>query len=626
MVMPFDNPVALAALASVIPLIILYLLRPKPLQVQIPSLMFLMDIKEEKKRFYTSISKLVKDPLFFIQLFVLILLALAAASPYFESQEALSGDHTVLIIDGSASMQTDNRFSDAISKAEDYVSKTNTVILAESTPVTIIEEANAQATYDALESMKAQATVADMSSAISAAMRILSDQGGNIVVVSDFASWNGDDPVNSMKLAESYGLNVQFLLVGREADNIGIIQGTIEVEDGSYNYNGVIKNYQNSRQTVDVEIENLDSGKTSSTSLAIPARSTKQLRLTNLGTGITEVRILDDDSLAADNTAYISIPKISDRQLLFVTDVDDLPSKIALSLIPTITVKELEGVPDDLSDYSIIVIANKERALASNEIPLLSTYLNAGGKVVFIASEALSSENAKTELVELLPIMPESVEDTDNGVTLEVVQDTRLSEDIKYDEVAMYKYLNVTERIESTTLVATEDDVPMLVYGPVGDGTSVYLGINDIAGEDAWNNFHNLPEYPVFWSKLAGWLGGTGSVQDYNLKTGTVSALAKEQEIQTPSTTDTVSRVLYDEVGVYQVAGKEIAVNLYTDKESDTTLEGDDVIERSQADDEPGIVRESSYTAKNYLDTYMIIIVFALVILELLVIRKRGEL
>jgi hypothetical protein len=626
MVMPFDNPLALAALASVIPLILLYLLRPKPLQVQIPSLMFLMDIKEEKKRFFTSISKLVKDPLFFIQLFVLILLALAAASPYFESQEALSGDHTVIIIDGSASMQTDNRFSDAISKAEDYVSKTNTVILAESTPVTIIEEANAQATYDALESMQAQATVADLSSAISAAMRILSDQGGNIVVVSDFASWNGDDPVNSMKLAESYGLNVQFLLVGREAGNTGIIQGTIEVADGKYNYNGVIKNYRSSRQTVDVEIKNLDSGKVATESFTIPAKSTKQILLKNLGTGITEVSILDDDSLAADNIAYISIPRISDRQLLFVTDVNDLPSKIALSLIPTINVKQLEGVPDDLTAYSIVVIANKERALASNEISALNSYLNGGGKVVFIASDALSSENAKTELVELLPVMPESVEDTDNGVTLKVVQDTRLSEDINYDEVAMYKYLNVTPRIESTTLVATEDGVPMLVYGPVGDGTSVYLGINDIAGENAWNNFHNLPEYPVFWSKLAGWLGGTGSVQDYNIKTGTVSALAKEQEIQTPSTTETVSRVLYDEVGVYQVAGKEIAVNIYNDRESDTTLLGTDVIQRSQANDGAGIVRASSYTAKNYLDTYMIIIIFALVVLELLIIRKRGEL
>jgi hypothetical protein len=623
--MPFDNPLALGALASVIPLILLYLLRPKPLQVQIPSLMFLMDIKEEKKRFYTSISKLVKDPLFFIQLFVLILLAIAAASPFFESQEALSGDHTVIIIDGSASMQADNRFSDAISKAHDYVSKTNTVILAESTPVTIIEEANAQATRDALDSMDSKATVADLSSSISAAMRVLTDRGGNIVVVSDFASWNGDDPVNSMKLAESYGLNVQFLLVGREADNAGIIQGTIEVEDGNYNYNGVIKNYRNSRQILDVEIENLDSGKTTSTSLTIPARSTKQLRLTNLGTGITEVRILNDDSLEADNTAYISIPKISDRQLLFVTDVDKLPSKVALSLIPTINVKQLEGVPDDLTDYSFVVIANKERTLAGNEISSLSSYLNNGGKAVFIASEALSSENAKTELIELLPVKPILVEDTE-GVTLEVVQDTRLSEDIKYDEVAMYRFLNVTPRIESTTLVATEDNISILAYGPVGDGTSVYFGINDIAGEDAWNNFHNLPEYPVFWSKLAGWLGGTGSVQDYNIKTGTVSALAKEQEIQTPSTTDTVSRVLYDEVGVYQVAGKEIAVNIYNDKESDTTLEGDDVIERSQADDEPGIVRASSYTAKNYLDNYMIIIVFALVVLELLIIRKRGEL
>ena len=624
--MPFDNPLALAALASIIPLIILYLLRPKPLQVQVPSLMFLMDIKEEKKRFYTSISKIVKDPLFLIQLLVLILLALAAASPYFESQEALSGEHTILIIDGSASMQTDNRFSDAISKAEDYVSKTNTVILAESTPVTVIESAGAEATYDALDSMEAKATVADLSSAVSAAMRLLTDKGGNIVVVSDFASWNGDDPVNSMKLAESYGLNVQFILVGREADNTGFIQGTIEVEDGSYNYNGVIKNYHNSRQVVDVEIENLDSGKATSTSLTIPARSTKQLRLTNLGTGITEVRIVDDDSLMADNIAYISVPKISDRQLLYVTDMDDLPSKVALSLIPTINIKQLEGIPEDLTDYSIVVIANKERALASNEISTLSNYLDNGGKAVFIASEALSSGNAQTELLELLPVIPESVEDTDDGVTLEVVQDTRLSDDIKYDEVAMYHYLNVTARIESTTLVATEKNGPMLVYGPVGDGTAVYFGINDVTGEDAWNNFHNLPEYPVFWSKLAGWLGGTGSVQDYNLKTGTVSALAKEQEIKTPGGTDTVSRVLYDEVGVYQVAGKQIAVNIYNDRESDTTLEGDDVIERSQADDGPDIVRASSYTAKNYLDTYMIIIVFALVVLELLVIRKRGEL
>lgn len=623
--MPYDNPLALGALASIIPLILLYLLRPKPLQVQIPSLMFLMDIKEEKKRFYTSITKLIKDPLFLIQLLVLILLALAAASPFLETQEALSGEHTVLIIDASASMQTDNRFSEAIAKAEGYVSKKNSIILAQSIPVTILESESSQATYDTLDTLKAKATVADISSAISTGMRLLSDEGGNIVVVSDFTNWNGDDPVNAMNLAESYGLTVQFVSVGRETDNVGFIQGSIEAVDNSYTYTGVVKNYMNSRQVVDLEIKNLDNGKNNDVSLNIPAHSTKQFQLTNLGTGITEVAIADDDSLMADNTAYISIPRISDRQLLFVTDVDNLPSQVALSLIPNIKLNQIEGVPEDLSKYSMVVIANKERPLASNEITTLDNFLSGGGRAVFIASEALSSQNAKIELQEILPVIPGSIEDTDYGVALEVVQETRLSEDMKYEEVAMYRFLNVSSRIESTTLVATEDNIPMLAYGSVGDGTVVYLGINDNTGEDAWNNFHNKPEYPVFWFKLAGWLGGTGSVQDYNLNTGTISALAKEQDIQTPGGTQTVSRVLYDETGIYQVAGKEIAVNLYNDRESDTTIE-EDVIERSQVQEGPEIVRASSYTAKNYLDIYMIIIVFILVVLELLIIRKRGEL
>jgi hypothetical protein len=626
MVMAFDTPIALVALISVIPLIILYLLRPKPLNVQVPSLMFLLNIKEEKKRFYTSITKLIKDPLLLVQLLVLILLALAAAAPYLQTQESLSGEHTVLIIDASASMQTDNRFSDAISQAEDYVSKKNSIILAESTPVTILDGESSEATYEALNSLEAKATVADISGAISAGMRMLSEEGGNIIVVSDFASWNGDDPVNAMKLAESYGLTVQLLRVGKEADNTGFIQGNIEAVNGTYTYTGVVKNYRSSRQVVDLDIENLDSGRTNAVSLNIPARSTKQFQLKNLGTGITEVRITNDDSLMADNIAYISIPRISDRQLLYVTDVDNLPSQIGLSLIPNINLKQNEGVPDDLSTYSVVVIANKERALQSNEIATLASYLNNGGRAVFIASDALSSDSAKTELQELLPVKVGAVENAGDGVTLEVVQETRLSEDIKYEEVAMYQFLNVTGRIDSTTLVATEEDVPVLVYGSFGDGTVVYLGINDMTGENAWNNFHNLPEYPVFWFKLAGWLGGTGSVQDYNLNTGTISALAKEQEITTPGGTETVSRVLYDETGVYKVAGKEIAVNLYNDRESDTTLEGNDVIDRSQANDGPNIVRASSYTAKNYLDTYMIIIVFALVILELLIIRKRGEL
>jgi len=624
--MPFETPLALIALASVIPLILLYLLRPKPLQVVVPSLMFLMNIREEKKRFYTSITKLIKDPLFLIQLLVLILLALAAAAPFIETQEPLSGEHTVIIIDASASMQTDNRFSDALSRAGDYVSKTNTIILAENVPVTVLADGGSSAADETLNTLEPKAVVSDISAAVSAGMRTLSQEGGRIVVISDFSYWDGDDPVNAKNLAESYGLQVEYVLVGSSTgNNVGIIQGEVSAVDGSYTYTGIVKNYNNGRQSVRLDIVNED-GSSQQVTLNVAARSTQQFKVTDLKTGITEVRIAAADSLMVDNVAYISVPPSSSKQMLVVSDTGKLPSHTALSLMPNVRTNLLEGVPSDLSRYSVVVIATKQRALASNEISTLNSFIRSGGEVVFIASDALASDKAGTDLQELLPVRTGDVVSADRGVTLRVLQDTRLSEDIQFNEVAVYEYLNATARRDTTTLVSTTAGTPMLVYGTLGDGTVVYLGLNDAMGEDVWNNFHNLPEYPVFWFKLAGWLGGTGSITDYNLKTGSVSALAREQEIQTPSGLETTSRVLYDEAGVYTVAGKRVAVNLYNDRESDTTLTGQELIDRSKAKDSPGIVRASSYTAKNYLDTYMIIIVSLLVLLELLIIRKRGEL
>lgn len=624
--MPFETPLALIALASVIPLILLYLLRPKPLQVVVPSLMFLMNIREEKKRFYTSITKLIKDPLFLIQLLVLILLALAAAAPFIETQEPRSGEHTVIIIDASASMQTDNRFSDALSRAGDYVSKTNTIILAENVPVTVLADGGSSATDETLNTLEPKAVVSDISAAVSAGMRTLSQEGGRIVVISDFSYWDGDDPVNAKNLAESYGLQVEYVLVGSSTgNNVGIIQGEVSAVDGSYTYTGIVKNYNNGRQSVRLDIVNED-GSSQQVTLNVAARSTQQFKVTDLKTGITEVRIAAADSLMVDNVAYISVPPSSSKQMLVVSDTGKLPSHTALSLMPNVRTNLLEGVPSDLSRYSVVVIATKQRALASSEISTLNSFIRSGGEVVFIASDALASDKAGTDLQELLPVRTGDVVSADRGVTLRVLQDTRLSEDIQFNEVAVYEYLNATARRDTTTLVSTTAGTPMLVYGTLGDGTVVYLGLNDAMGEDAWNNFHNLPEYPVFWFKLAGWLGGTGSITDYNLKTGSVSALAREQEIQTPSGLETTSRVLYDEAGVYTVAGKRVAVNLYNDRESDTTLTGQELIDRSKAKDSPGIVRASSYTAKNYLDTYMIIIVSLLVLLELLIIRKRGEL
>ncbi|HJH28642.1 MAG TPA: hypothetical protein C5S51_02965 [Methanosarcinaceae archaeon] len=626
--MPFTTILALAALVSIIPLIILYLLHPKPLEIHIPSLMFLMKVQEEKKRFYSSITRLIKDPLFLTQLFVLIFLSIAAAGPFFTTEEPLSGEHTVLIIDSSASMQTDERFADAVSIAQDYVSQKNSIILAENVPVVILQDSGASGTNDVLEKLQPKATVVDLSMAISSGMRLLSDEGGRIIVISDFTNWDGDDPVTAKNLAESYGLKLTFVKVGKSADNVGIINGWLEAGDSGYTYNCIIKNYKSTSENAKIEISangNDDVSKTMT--LDISARSTKQFMLTNLGTGITKVNLANADSLMVDNIAYISIPKTTEQRILLISDYTKLPSKTALSLIPNTETTTANSVTSDVNKYDVIIIANKDTALTKDEIAILDGYINKkGGKVVFIASDALAPDVADFDLFKLLPVKPLEVTDETDGVSLEVVQATRLTEDMKFDEVAVYKYLNVTPRSDSTSLVATENNIPILAYKPIGDGTVVYFGLNDALGEDAWGNFHNLPEYPVFWAKLIGWLGGAGDISDYNVKTGAITALSKAQDYTAPSGAMSGNRVLYDEIGIYEVAGKRIAVNLYNDRESDTTVDASDVIERSLSKTKPSVVRATTYTAKKDLDIYLIAGAFLLMLLEILIIRKRGEL
>lgn len=624
--MAFETPLALLALASVIPLIILYLLRPKPLMVRIPSVMFLMQV-EEKKRFFTSITKLIKDPLFLIQLVVLILLALAAAAPYIITNEPLSDEHTVLVMDMSASMQTENRFQEAINEAEDYVSKKNSIVLAHNIPVTLIEGQDATTAQATLSSLKPGATVADISAAMGTGMRMLSQGGGRLIVISDFTNWEGEDPVSAKNLAESYGLKVEFVQIGNNADNIGIIQGRLETTQSGYTYNCVLKNYGSSDQNVPVEITTTDGESvTKNIDLPVKAKSTQQFVLTNMSTGITTIKINRDDSLPADNTAYVSVPRVSNKRVLFVSDQSLLPSMTSVSLMPGIQTTLATGVPQDLARFSVVVVAKANQSLSSGEISLLSSYINGGGKVIFIASDGLAAQGADLELQKLLPVRTSNIIETERGLQMKVNQSTRLTDDLALDEIAVYKYLNATPRLGTTSLVVADKGTPMLAFGTVGEGTVVYVGFSDQLGEGAWNNFHNLPDFPVFWFKLVGWLGGSGDISEYNLKTGAVSTLAKEQQITTPDGTENTKRVLYSSAGLYEVAGRTIAVNLYNDKESDTTIDATDVMERASSKDEPSVVRATTYESKNYLDTIMIALVLLLVILELYIIKKRGEL
>ncbi|AKB21197.1 BatA domain-containing protein [Methanosarcina sp. WH1] len=625
--MPFQTPLALAALLSVIPLIIIYMLRPKPAVLSIPSLMFVLKLERERKKVYASLTKIVRDPLFLIQLLMLILLSIGAAGYYYTSNEPLSGEHTVIILDTSASMQVESRFEDAAGIADGYVSKKNSIILASSTPLLVLEGGSASAAGEIFNKVKPGAGTADLSAAITTGMRLLSNEGGRIIVISDFTNWDGDDPVVSKNLAESYGIGVNFVKVGKPADNIGIINGWIEAGAGEYGYTGVVKNYKGESQIVKIEAGRGTSGNASkSFTLAVPAGGTNQFTLANLGPGITTISLNVKDDLSVDDKAYISIPDTSGQQVLYVTDNGKLPSKTALSLLPNSDLKIQKSVPSSLDNYSLVVLAQKETPIANGSVDRIENYVRNGGNVVFIASEALSPEKTEVGLVKLLPVKPIGVEEAENGLEVEKTLQNSITKDVQTEEISVRKYMNATERTGSTTLVATENGIPMLSYWQVGKGTIFYMGLSDELGDGAWNNFHNLPEYPVFWIKLVEWLGGIGEISEYNLETGTLTSLSKTVEIRTPSKTLTANRLLFDEVGIYEISGKKIAVNLYDDRESNTTVDASELISRAVAEDETRLVRADTYTAENDITNYLIGVLFLLLLLEILIVRGRGEL
>ncbi|WIM43649.1 VWA domain-containing protein [Methanosarcina mazei] len=625
--MPFQNPLALAALLSVIPLIIIYMLRPKPAVLSIPSLMFVLKLDRERKRVYASLTKVVRDPLFLIQLLMLILLSIGAAGYYYTSEEPLSGEHTVLVLDTSASMQVDSRFEDAVRIADGYVSKKNSIILASNIPQLALEGGSASAAEDIFNKVKPGAGTADLSAAVTTGMRLLSEEGGRIIVISDFTNWVGDDPVASKNLAESYGLKVNFIKVGKPAENIGIINGWIEAVDREYGYTGVVKNYRSESKTVEIMTGRGTSGNASkSFTLDVPAGGTNQFKLANLGPGTTTISLNVDDSLDVDNKAYISIPDTSGQHILYVTDNGKLPSKTALSLVPNIDLEIRKSLPSALDSYTLVVLAQKQNPIANSSVDKIETYVRNGGNAVFIASEALSPEKTEVGLVKLLPVKPLGVEEAENGLKVKETLKSSITEDMKSEEISVRRYMNATERTGSTTLVATESGIPLLSYWQTGKGTIFYMGLNDELGDGAWNNFHNLPEYPVFWIKLVEWLGGIGDISEYNLEAGTVTSLSKTEEIRTPSKTLTANSLLYDEVGIYEVSGKRIAVNMYDDRESNTTVDSSELISRSLENDEPKTMKSETYTARNEITNYLIGILFLLMLLEILIVRGRGEL
>ena len=607
----FANQMGLYALLSIIPLIIIYLLRPRPLKIKIPSLMFLMDI--EKKKRLNVFRKFLKDPLFFIQLLVLILISLAVAEPFIMTNEEVGGGHTVMILDASASMQADGKFDKAVVEANKFLSSRNTLILAESVPVMIMKEAPSGSTKDGLGKLKAKATSADLSSAILLGRRML-PEGGRMVVFSDFSSWSGDSPNVARSLAEANGINVEFVTISGRTDNVGIVNGWFE-SNGDYKI--IVKNFNKDAQNVKISVTTNNKNVLSDT-LNLKAGSSEYFAISDMQPGRTEVEIDTDDALSVDDVVHVLVPDSIKRGVLYITDNEKVPSLLAIGLNPFTTVKRVgtNNIPS-MSGYSTVIVSSQ---LSFNDTQNLSDYVSKGGNAIIIAYPDL-------EDMELLPVKLGNVS---NKASLNVVTASRMTEGIDIESVGVNKHFKASLKNGAVALIEGGDRSVMLAYWKSGKGSVIYSGLADPKGdniydplnEGVWNDFHALPEYPLFWKQVLEWISGSLDISEYNAKTGTFVRLPSTQTIKTPDDTVTTDLLLLDEVGIYKLPNKEIAVNLFDETESNLVgqeMEASNGGENVQYNIE---IRR----APKYYDIYLIVIGMFFVIFELYYLRWRGEL
>jgi len=607
----FANQIGLYALLSIIPLIIIYLLRPRPLKIKIPSLMFLLDIEKQKR--LNVFRKFFKDPLFLIQLFVLILTSLAVAEPFIIANEELGGGHTVLILDASASMQADGRFDRAVVEANKFLSAKNTVILAENVPLMAVKEVPAGSASDTMKKLKAKATTADISGAMMLGRKML-PEGGRIVVVSDFAGWTGEDPAVTKRLAEANGINVEFVTVTGKTDNVGIVGGWFEGSD----YKVVVRNFNKASQPVKLEAAT-DGTNILSTSRDVKPESSEYFTISSLNAGKTKISIDSKDALAVDNDAYVIIPVSIKKDILYVTNNTKVPSIIALNLAPFVTIKRTDtrSIPA-LSPYPIVMVSG---SLSTENEKSISEHVKAGKNAVIIASPELVN----------MDMLPVELGEISGETSLNVVRGSRMTEDIGINKIKVKKHFKATLKRGAVTLLEGGDKSPMLAYWKYGTGIVIYSGLADPAGDNffdplntkIWNDFHALPEYPLFWKQMLEWITGSLDVNEYNARTGQYIRFAARETVKTPTENVTTDLLLLDEVGIYGLPDKELAVNLYNEKESN--LAGGGVKEQ------PSETKEISYNtqivrAPKNLDIYLIIIAIILVTMELYYLRWRGEL
>lgn len=624
----------LLALIAVAVFIILYLRRPKPQDRIIPSLMFIMQDKKRSKQ-YSFFQKLMTNLLFLLQLLSILGLAVVAAAPYARLKYDTTLENTVVILDVSASMQAKekgiSRFDRAIAEAKKVLSGRNSIIMAENTPLIALENENTEIALDVLSKIKPRATTTNLGDALLLAKDILGDRPGRIVVFSDFLSTEGPDIEVVKTTLSSEDKLVDFVDVSNSAKNVGITK----LEVTKYNTKVYVKNFNSEAKQVAIKIVK-DNKAITQTSVNIAPHSVENF-IFDTPAGISRVELEPKDDLAVDDVAYIATPPKIRNSVLLVTncvnDRTDCPGKsdaeiestrnfmaaleaakdVELNVVipPVLTINRKREKIDPYKHDVIIIYNIKRSDLVPGTFEDIEEYVEKGGNLVIAAQQDLSDINMRG-----LPVVDlKSKLNKPTKACIETINQMTKQFEKERCFTTTASYFGAEAKKGTITFASADDKTPLIVYGEKDRGKIAFYGIFDYTSD-----FKTLPSYPIFWNQLINFMIGTEDIKEFNHKTGRIATI-NEQKVKTPSSALTTSKLLMDEVGIYEFDNKKLAVNLLDEKESDVSLPSK---VEARKEREKLLERESKEHDFS-LEFTILGLVFLFMLTEFFYIKRRGD-
>ena len=586
------NKLGLYSFIAILILIVFYFMKPKPFKKVIPSLIFL-ESSSKKKNIAFFFRKLIKDWLFFLQLLIVILFCLATLELSAQLYLKKINNNVVFIIDSSASSQAkvDNTliFDKYLEIAKDNLGAKNTIILVGNSPKIVATQTNTLNAYRILNSIKPTESLSNIWDSMMLASSM--EESSQIIVISDMIDTNNKDLEVAKTILEAKGHDVTLINPFQQSiPNIGIVNYKLANNEILLD----IKNYDSIARTIvlnDLEI-------------SISANSIYQLS-TNQSNKKTIIQLQTQDAYPIDDQIIIVSPDIVNSKLLYISNEKNTNLYSAISSIKNIEIHTAQPPIVDVGEYDIYVLDKIDYSkFLPGTIDKIKIQIDQGKSLIIAAQDSLDL----SKLAELLPL----------EITDEITEDINIInsgyknfENIDFG--LSTKYYKGNQILNNSIIIAegqNDQKSPVIFLSNQGQGKIMFYGIFDQK-----NSFRLTTQYPLFWIRTIDLLVSTKKHDDINLKIGQI---LHGNQITLPDKTKVNDFIRLEQTGIFKIDNQEYSVNLLNFQESN--LAHSDIKYVTLDFSKEKIKQGFS------IKPIVICLLIGLLLLELFIIKKRGDL